>query len=378
MKYFLVPKNKNILQRTLRNIRHRILMLCVQKLSFLHQKILTINRSVKNLIYQDRLFQSGANDFFMKDYLVFKIDQDTGDPVIFPPQVVMEVKALACELPKELGLPFSRLSCNDIAREAVKRGIAASISGTTIWRWLSNDAIRPWSYRSWIFPRDRNFSEKAGNVLDLYHGQLLGEPLGKDDYVISADEKTSIQVRKRIHSGTATGPKQIRRVEFEYQRGGALAYLAAWDVHRAKVFGICEKKSGIKAYHNLIDIVMKQEPYRSAHRVFWITDNGSSHRGENSKIRLAQWYPNAIQIHTPVHASWLNQIEIYFSIVQRKVLTPNEFQNLDEIENNLLNFQKCYEKIAKPFEWKFTRKDLTKLLEKLSKYEKVINIERAA
>jgi len=278
----------------------------------------------------------------------------------------MEIKALACQLPKELGLPFSRLSNNDIAREAVKQGIVASISGTTVWRWLSQDAIRPWLYRSWIFPRDPNFSEKAGIVLDLYQGIWLGEPLGKDDYVISADEKTSIQVRKRIHSGKAPNSKQIRRVEFEYQRGGALAYIAAWDVQRAKVFGVCEMASGIQSFHNLVDVVMKQEPYRSARRVFWITDNGSSHRGEASSNRLAQWYSNAIQIHTPVHASWLNQIEIYFSVVQRKLLTPNDFQNLDELENKLLDFQKLYEKIAKPFEWKFTRKKLTELLEKIS------------
>lgn len=277
----------------------------------------------------------------------------------------MEIKALACQLPKELGLPFSRLSNNDIAREAIRQGIVASISGTTVWRWLSQDAIRPWLYRSWIFPRDPNFSEKAGNVLDLYQGIWLGESLGKDDYVISADEKTSIQVRKRIHSGKAPNSKRIRRVEFEYQRGGALAYIAAWDVQRAKVFGVCEMTSGIQSFHNLVDIVMNQEPYRSARRVFWITDNGSSHRGEASSIRLAQWYPNAIQIHTPVHASWLNQIEIYFSVVQRKLLTPNDFQKL-------------YEKIAKPFEWKFTRNKLTELLEKISSNKDCKYIEQAA
>jgi len=109
----------------------------------------------------------------------------------------MEVKALACQLPRERNLPLSRLSHDDIAREAVESGIVASISGATVWRWLSADAIKPWQYRSWIFPGDPNFSEKASRVLDLYQGIWDGKRLRPNDYVISADEKTSIQARNR-------------------------------------------------------------------------------------------------------------------------------------------------------------------------------------
>jgi hypothetical protein len=278
----------------------------------------------------------------------------------------MEIKALACELPRKRDLPFSRFSHSEIAHEARRCGIVASISGATVWRWLSADAIKPWSHRSWIFPRDPDFAEKADVVLDLYQGEWDGEALGPDDFVISADEKTSIQARKRLHPGAPSTPGRPRRVEFEYERAGALAYLAAWDVGRAKVFGLCEKTTGIDAYRRLVDLVMRQEPYRSARRVFWITDNGSSHRGEQSIQRLAQWHPNAIQVHTPIHASWLNQIEIYFSVVQRKVLTPNDFQDLHEVENRLLQFQAHYEQVAKPFKWKFTREDLKRILSKLS------------
>lgn len=274
---------------------------------------------------------------------------------------------MACELPDELALPFSRLSCCDVAREAVQRSIVASISNTTVWRWLNADAIKPWSYRSWIFPRDPAFAEKAGNVLDLYHRHWQGEPLGPDDYVISSDEKPSIQARKRCHPGKAPAPGLPQLVEFEYARRGALAYFAAWDVHRAKVFGRCEQTTGIDAYHRLVDQVMPQEPYRSARRVFWVTDNGSSHRGHASVERLRRWYPNAIQVHTPVHASWLNQVEIYFSVVQRKVLTPNDFHDLDAVEARLLEFQSLYEQHAKPFQWKFTREDLKRVLSKLAK-----------
>jgi len=283
----------------------------------------------------------------------------------------MEVKALACQLPAEQDLPFSRFSCADIARQAVQRGIVASISGRTVWRWLDADAIKPWRYRSWIFPRDPRFAEKAGRVLDLYQGMWEGQALGPDDYVISADEKTSIQARGRIAQGTAPAPGQVRRVEFEYKRAGALAYVAAWDVRRAKVFGLCAATTGIETHHRLVDLVMGQEPYRSAQRVFWITDNGSSHRGQVAADRLSHWYRNAIQVYTPVHASWLNQIEIYFSVVQRKVLTPNEYPDLLSLIRALTEFHSYYETIARPFEWKFTRQDLAQLLAKLAKYNPV-------
>jgi len=269
-------------------------------------------------------------------------------------------------MPAELDLPFSRLSSADIAREAVARGITASISGATVWRWLSEDAIRPWSHRSWIFPRDPHFAQKAGPVLDLYEAIWEGTPLGPEDYVLSADEKTSIQARRRIAPGTPTQPGQMRRVEFEYERKGALAYSAAWDVQRAKVFGLCESSTGIEPFHRLVDLVMTQEPYRSAKRVFWITDNGSSHRGPKAAKRLSQWYPTAIHVPTPVHASWLNQIEIYFSILQRKVLTPHGFANLQELEDRILRFQMYYQQIAQPFEWKFTQDDLKSVLKRIS------------
>lgn len=278
----------------------------------------------------------------------------------------MEVKALACQLPKDLGLPFSHLTGNEIAQQAIQRKIVASISGTTVWRWLNADALRPWCFRSWIWPRDPDFQKKAGRVLDLYQGMWNGKPLGPDDYVISADEKTSIQARRRLASTKPCSPGVAGRVEFEYERKGSLAYLAGWDVHNAKIFGLCAQTSGIDSFKQLVDLIMTKQPYRSARRVFWVTDNGPSHRGEVSIKRLKQWHPNAILVHTPVHSSWLNQIEIYFSIVQRKVLTPNDFADLSELENRILAFERHYQLKATPFDWKFTRARLKRLLAKLS------------
>jgi hypothetical protein len=281
----------------------------------------------------------------------------------------MQVKAIACELPKESGQPLSRYSRQDLVREVTRRGIVAKISGRTIWRWLDEDAIRPWQHRSWIFPRDPNFQAKAERVLDLYQGLWQGQPLGPNDYVISADEKTSIQARIRLHPTLPPQPKEPMRVEFEYERGGALAYLAAWDVRRAKVFGRCEQTTGIEPFGRLVQQVMQQEPYSHAQRVFWIVDNGSSHRGAAAVRRLQGTYSNIQLIHLPVHASWLNQVEIYFSIIQRKVLTPNDFASLQEVSERLLGFQALYEQVAHPFEWKFTRQDLQELITKLNRQQ---------
>jgi hypothetical protein len=288
------------------------------------------------------------------------------DPRSFPPEVVVAVKALACELPCRLGVPLSRLHVPDIATEVIERGIVAEISGTTIWRWLSEDAIRPWRQRSWIFPRDPDFEAKAGRVLDLYAGSWEAKALGKYDYVISADEKTSIQARIRCHPTLASAPTRTMRVEHEYERGGALAYLAAWDVHQAKIFGRCEPTTGIAPFGRLVEQVMTTEPYASARRVYWVVDNGSSHRGQRAIDRLQERWPNARLVQLPIHASWLNQVEIYFSVVQRKVLTPNDFANLANVEARLLAFERRYEQTAAPFEWRFTRTDLIKLLERLA------------
>lgn len=291
------------------------------------------------------------------------------DPGSFPPEVVVVVKSLACELPSRLKVPLSRLYVPDIQQAVIEQGIVAEISGATIWRWLSQDAIKPWRHRSWIFPRDPAFEVKAGRVLDLYARTWEGKPLGERDFVVSSDEKTSIQARVRCHETLPAAPGRSQRVEFEYERGGALQYLAAWDVHRAKVFGRCEPMTGIEPFGRLVEQVMTKEPYASARRVFWVVDNGSSHRGTAACERLTARWPNARLVHVPVHASWLNQVEIYFSVIQRKVLTPNDFADLAEVESRLAAFEHRYEQAAVPFEWKFTRDDLAQLMAKLADKE---------
>jgi hypothetical protein len=161
----------------------------------------------------------------------------------------------------------------------------------------------------------------------------------------------------------------MMRVSHDYDRGGALAYLAAYDVHRAKIYGRCEATTGIAPFTALVEQVMTQDPYASADRVFWVVDNGSSHRGQKAIDRLTEQFPNAVMVHTPVHASWLNQVEVYFSIIQRKALSPNDFTDLDVIEDRLTRFETRYNEAAKPFKWKFTTTDLADLLERLDRHQ---------
>jgi hypothetical protein len=286
--------------------------------------------------------------------------------VVFPPEEVAQVKAIACELPKAQGVALSRFSRAELHRFVVEQAISEA-SASTIGRWLAEDAIKPWQQRSWIFPRDPDFLERAGPVLDLYQGRWEGALLEPGDMVICADAKPSIQARKRIHDSAPPAPGRGQRVEHEYRRLGAVTYLDAWDVRRGRIMGRTERKGGIASFDRLVWQVMTKEPYASARRVFWIVDNGSDHRGKASIERLQGRWPTLTLVHLPVHASWLNQVEIYHSIIQRKLLDPNDFDDTAELARTLNDFEQRYNEIAKPFEWNFTRQDLAELLDRLDR-----------
>ena len=290
----------------------------------------------------------------------------SGRPRRFTAVQVAQVKALACTLPAETGLPLSRFSSAELAAEVMARGLVESVSATTVRRWLDDDAIKPWQHRSWIFPRDPLFAAKAGPVLDLYDRRWNGKDLGEDEYVISADEKSQLQALRRRHRGLEPGPGRTRRVEFEYRRGGTLAYFAAYDVHRAQVLGRIAPKTGIEPFTDLVEQVMTTEPYASASRVFWVVDNGSSHNGHRSIERMRAAWPTATLVHLPIHASWLNQVEIYFSILQRKAITPADFTDLDDLATRILAFQDRYNATAQPFRWTYTRDDLNAFMKRLN------------
>ena len=284
----------------------------------------------------------------------------------FPPRLITTIKSIACEVPATRQEPLSRLFVPDIHRILIAEKHVSSISCSTIWRILDADALKPWRHRSWIWSRDPLFYERGAPILDLYQGKWKGRGLRKDEFVISADEKTSIQARIRLHETEIVADGRGQRVEHEYKRGGAWAYMAALDVHRARVFGRVEKSNGIEPFQRLVRQVMTHEPYASARRVFWIVDQGSSHHPNTFPDRLREEFPNAVGLSLPVHASWLNQIEIYFSILQRKALTPNDFRDLNAVRERLHGFAKLFNRRATPFNWNFTRHKLRKFMRRFA------------
>jgi hypothetical protein len=284
---------------------------------------------------------------------------------LFPPLDQALIHALACEVVAETEEPLSRQSLADLVRRS-QTTLSKKISRSTVWRMLHEAAIKPWQYEHWLFPKDPRFADKAGPILDLYAGLWEGEPLGPKDYVLSMDEKTSIQARGRCHEEMPPQSEQTRRIESEYERNGALQYLAAWDVRRGMVLGRCEKKTGIKPFGLLVDQVLEQKVYAEATRLFFIVDNGSSHRGQASVERMQRRDRRITLVHTPVHASWLNQVEIYFSIIQRKVLTPNDFATLEAVRVRLRLYEELSNRTPRPFAWKFTRQDMLDWLKRAS------------
>jgi hypothetical protein len=294
-----------------------------------------------------------------------RMRRDAAASRLFPPLDRARVHAMACQTVAETKLPLSRQSIADLTKRA-KEALGRDISNSSVWRMLHDAAIKPWQHEHWIFPRDPAFEAKASPILDLYAGLWQGQPLGEKDYVLSSDEKTSIQARRRRHEEMPPEPGQTRRIENEYKRQGALQYLAVWDVHRGIVMGRCEARTGIKPFGRLTSQILKQEPYCDAERLFLIVDNGSSHRGQRSIERMRRRDKRITLVHTPIHASWLNQVEIYFSIIQRKVLTPNDFENLDAVRLRLRLYEELTNRQPKPFAWKFTRQDLTDWLKRAS------------
>jgi transposase len=281
-----------------------------------------------------------------------------------------EVCALACQLPAATGVPLARWTCPELAAELASRGLAGPISPSSVRRILAEHPIKPWQYQSWIFPRDPDFEAKARVILDLYQGLYGGKPLGPGDRILSFDAKPSIQARERIHATLPAAPGRPARVEHEYVRHGALALLAGLDVRTGQVFASTPRTTGIDPFMNLVGQVMARPEYKDAPRVFVIVDNGSDHRGKAAIDRLRKAHPNAVMIHTPVHASWLNQVEIFFSVIQKKVVSPNDFPSLEKLSETLLAFVDRYNQTAKPFNWKYTADDLKDLLRRISEHEK--------
>jgi transposase len=290
-----------------------------------------------------------------------------------PRQISAEVRAavvaLACQLPAVTGVPLAHWTGPELAAELAARGLARPMSASSVLRILAEHPVKPWQSQSWIYPRDPDFEARAKVIVDLYQGLYQDKPLGAGDRILSFDAKPQINARRRVHPTLPAAPGRPVRYEHEYRRQGSLALLAGLDVRTGQVFACTPLTTGIKPFMDLAGQVMARPEYKNAPRVFVIVDNGSDHRGQAAITRLARAHPNTIMLHTPVHASWLNQIEIFFSVIQKKVVTPNDFDSLDALSRTLLAFVDRYNQTARPFSWKFTAADLHDLMNRISRHE---------
>jgi hypothetical protein len=275
-----------------------------------------------------------------------------------PSAVRAQVTALACTLPRDSGKPLSRWSVTELVRAVVQRGIVRRISGATIQRWLRADRIKPWQYHSWQRPTDPRFLERAIPILTLYErAQTLAR---KGHVIVCADEKTSIQARQACGRTTPAHPGRPIHVPDRYQRRGAVQLFAGLLVHTGDTLARCFERKRFVEFQSFLQLLFGSPWCRRIRSLHLILDNGSTHAPK----RLPAWLtslnlPFPVHLHwLPVNASWLDQIEIVFSELQRKALTPNDFESTDHVRQRILGFFAERNRRPQPIRWTYTAQKL--------------------
>jgi len=268
---------------------------------------------------------------------------------------------LACELPEDANRSLSLWTCAELARTMRQEGIVESISPQTVQRILASHKLKPWRVHHWLsakVPRDAAFREQVLNIEDLYTRELAPH-----EVVLCLDEKTSIQPRPRTFANRPAQPggKPVL-VEHEYQRKGAFHLLASFNTRSGEVMGICRRRKRQVEFIELLEKI-DRETEQGITLIHLVCDNVSMHKGKKVQAWL-ELHPRFRMHHTPVHCSWMNQIEQWFSILQRKRLTAPNFADLDELEDKLLAFIDEWNEEARPFKW--THQSFQKVLKKCS------------
>lgn len=278
----------------------------------------------------------------------------------FPPEVATYLVKLACELPDDVDRSLSLWTCSELARALRAEGVVESISPQSVQRILASNRLKPWRVHHWLsakIPRDEAFRQQVLEIRDLYTREL-----GPHERVLSLDEKTSIQPRTRTVPLLAPQPDLVpARLEHEYIRKGALNLLAAFDTRMGHVTGICRRRKRQVEFIELLEKIDRETPGSVTH-IHLVCDNVITHRGKKVRAWLAE-HPRFHMHFTPVHCSWMNQVEQWFSIVHRKRLRVADFADLDELEEKILSFISEWNQVAHPFAW--TEASFDKVLEKV-------------
>ena len=295
---------------------------------------------------------------------VLKSASRSGSPRKFTPIQRAQIIALACSKPGDHGKPWKRWSGATLAETAVEKGIVPSISVRTVQRWLSRDKIKPWNYRSWQKPTDPQFVEKAAPVLDLY--EKAQELTQKNEAVACVDEKTSVQARKPLTETEPAAPGNPVHVCDRYERKGAFQLFCALMVATGVTFARCFERKCFSDFQNFLMSLFTGALCKGLKVLHLVMDNGSTHAPK----QIGNWIASLnlsfeVRIYwLPVHASWLDQVEIIFSKVQRYVLTPCDFDDIIHLEWEIFTYFHYLNQKPKPIKWTFTK---TKMIAKFGK-----------
>lgn len=280
----------------------------------------------------------------------------------------VQTTALACSLPQEAEVPLSRWSCAELALALVSLNVVAQIATSTVWRWLKAERLKPWRYHLWQHVRDPLFLERAKAVLQLYEQAL--DLLKAGIWVICVDEKTSLQARQGIDAPVAPTTKQPLHLAARYIRRGACQLFAALSVADGQSYGCCRQRKCFADFQAFWqEVIVPEAIRREVKEIRLILDHGPSHAPKRLEAWLAQQqqeqaWPFTVQVvWLPKYASWLDQIEIWFSVLQRKALTPNHFADLEALKQRILDFIAHHNLSAKPIQWSYT---VAKLEEKFA------------
>lgn len=302
-------------------------------------------------------FERGLNGSNVSACAALTIFLEAGAPRVFPPIVAAHLVKLACELPDLCGRSLSTWDCGELARALVRDGVTDSISASSVQRILASQKLRPWRVHHWLspkVPRDDAFRAAVHNICDLYTC-----PLERNERVLCLDEKTSLQPRPRTSPNRPARPDGVPvRVEHEYMRKGALNLFAAFDTRTGEVTAILRRRKRQAEFIELLEKIDRETP-ESITVIHLICDNVRIHHGKLVEAWLAK-HPRFWMHFTPVHCSWMNQIEQWFSILVRKRLRAPNFTDVAQLEELVLQFVREWNEIATPFRW--TPKSFAKVL----------------
>jgi DDE superfamily endonuclease len=266
---------------------------------------------------------------------------------------------MACERPDKLGRSLAKWDCVALARQLETNGVVETISHDTVRRILENHKLKPWRHHLWLspkVPRDAAFAAQVKEICDLYTRQLESHEM-----VLCVDEKTSLQPRPRKAPTQPAGPdNQPVRLEHEYGRCGALNLFAAFDTRSGRVWGLTAERKRQAEFIAFLEMLDRDIPAPIT-VIHVVLDNLRMHKGKQVQAWLAK-HPRFVFHHPPVHCSWMNQVEQWFSILQRKRLVIADFANKAELAERLQAFIREWNQVAHPFNW--STKSVAKIMAK--------------